>query len=98
VVFNVSPSVVLLGDIDSKLQVRPNEYALFEIPDQLVEQCMASVARAIVLAAWLAASARRENNRFKEFIAWLRYGEPRNQRIITLLKLEGRDYVCQSSK
>ncbi|THV04922.1 hypothetical protein K435DRAFT_835171 [Dendrothele bispora CBS 962.96] len=51
----------------------PNEYSLFEIPSYLVEQCMEAVARAIMLAAWLAASARRENNRFKEFMAWLSF-------------------------
>ena len=31
--------------------------------------------RAIVIAGWLAATARRELARFKEFMIWLRYGQ-----------------------
>jgi hypothetical protein len=31
--------------------------------------------RAIVAAAWLSSTARRELSRFKDFIAWLRFGK-----------------------
>ena len=35
--------------------------------------------RVITLASWLAAVARRELSRFKEFIAWVRFGKIRAQ-------------------
>jgi hypothetical protein len=73
-VFHVS-AVRVFWSMNSCLEARPNEYSLFEIPTSLVQQCMEATARAILLAAWLAALARRENSRFKEFIAWLRFGE-----------------------
>ncbi|ESK88893.1 anaphase-promoting complex component cut20 apc4 [Moniliophthora roreri MCA 2997] len=45
----------------------------FGIPTDAVEQCLTQVKRAILLANWLAAAARREFSRFKEFISWLRF-------------------------
>ncbi|KAF5375104.1 hypothetical protein D9758_000258 [Tetrapyrgos nigripes] len=79
----------------------PNEYSLFEIPSVLVQQCMEATARAILLAAWLAALARRENSRFKEFIAWLRFettsANPANETVPPLRHdiLEVNQYLMQ---
>ncbi|KAI0639387.1 anaphase-promoting complex, cyclosome, subunit 4-domain-containing protein [Trametes polyzona] len=38
-----------------------------------LEACLDMTARAIVISAWLAAGARKELIRFKEFMKWLRY-------------------------
>lgn len=49
------------------------QYALFELSPQDLRHCLELTERAIVTAAWLSATARRELSRFKEFIAWLRF-------------------------
>jgi len=45
----------------------------FAISDAKV--CLQAIGRGILLASWLAEAARQELARFKEFMAWLRYGE-----------------------
>ncbi len=37
-------------------------------------RCLELVNRTIILAAWLAAAARREYSRFKEFMTWIKFG------------------------
>ncbi|KAI0651841.1 anaphase-promoting complex, cyclosome, subunit 4-domain-containing protein [Trametes meyenii] len=49
------------------------QYAACNFNTAEVEACLDMTARAIVLSAWLAASARKELIRFKEFMKWLRY-------------------------
>jgi anaphase-promoting complex subunit 4 len=51
------------------------QYTLFELSPQDIGHCLELTNRAIVAAAWLAASARQELSRFKDFIAWLRFGK-----------------------
>ncbi|KAJ3970282.1 anaphase-promoting complex, cyclosome, subunit 4-domain-containing protein [Lentinula raphanica] len=51
----------------------PGIYAAFEIPSEIVNQCLAMLKQTILLGSWLTAAARREHSRFKEFMAWLRY-------------------------
>ncbi|KAK7058948.1 hypothetical protein VNI00_001572 [Paramarasmius palmivorus] len=51
----------------------PMLFPSFGIPTDAVEECLTQVKRAIVLASWLAAAARRELSCFKEFVAWLRF-------------------------
>ncbi|KAL0071986.1 hypothetical protein AAF712_000909 [Marasmius tenuissimus] len=46
---------------------------LEEIPSEIVDQCLVLLKRGIILSNWLASVARRELNRFKEFISWLRF-------------------------
>jgi len=53
--------------------VRPR-YALFELPAEDIRRCLELTSRAIVISSWLAAVARRELTRFKEFISWLNFG------------------------
>lgn len=50
------------------------QYSLLELPEAELRDCLALTSRAIVLASWLAAVARRELARFQEFISWIRYG------------------------
>jgi Anaphase-promoting complex, cyclosome, subunit 4 len=57
----------------SLMKARPR-YALFELPAEDIEICLELTGRAIVISGWLAAIARRELTRFREFISWLRYG------------------------
>ncbi|KAI0365237.1 hypothetical protein BV20DRAFT_954638 [Pilatotrama ljubarskyi] len=49
------------------------QYAVCEFKPAEINACLDMIARAIVLSAWLAASARKELIRFKEFMKWLRY-------------------------
>ncbi|KAI0361641.1 hypothetical protein OH77DRAFT_1417907 [Trametes cingulata] len=49
------------------------QYAVCEFKMHEVGACLEMIARAIVLSAWLAATARKELIRFKEFMKWLRY-------------------------
>ncbi|KAG7450497.1 uncharacterized protein BT62DRAFT_1001314 [Guyanagaster necrorhizus] len=49
------------------------EYALFELQSDDLATCIEHCNRAIILAAWLAAAARREFTRFREFMSWLRF-------------------------
>lgn len=41
-----------------------------------VNAAMELAARGVVCANWLAATARKEAQRFKEFIVWVKYGAP----------------------
>ncbi len=50
-------------------------FSAFQINFVDVDQCLCYINQAILLTSWLAAAARREHGRFKEFMAWLRYGE-----------------------
>ncbi|KAF9044704.1 hypothetical protein BDZ89DRAFT_1155514 [Hymenopellis radicata] len=49
------------------------EYALFELQSQDIMRCLELANRTIILAAWLAAAARREYSRFKEFMTWIKF-------------------------
>ncbi|KAG7099237.1 hypothetical protein E1B28_001101 [Marasmius oreades] len=51
----------------------PTLFSSFQIPGEIVEQSLILLKRGIILSNWLAATARRELNRFKEFISWLRF-------------------------
>ncbi|KAL5535567.1 hypothetical protein ACEPAF_3661 [Sanghuangporus sanghuang] len=51
----------------------PELYGKYEFFTEEVDECLALAGRAIVLAAWLAATARQELNRFAEFQGFLRY-------------------------
>ncbi|KDQ63736.1 hypothetical protein JAAARDRAFT_203134 [Jaapia argillacea MUCL 33604] len=51
----------------------PQNYGFCEFQTSELVVCLELLGRAIVLSAWLAATARREFFRFREFIAWLRY-------------------------
>ncbi|KAJ7181678.1 anaphase-promoting complex, cyclosome, subunit 4-domain-containing protein [Mycena crocata] len=48
------------------------QYASFQLATKDLETCIDLTGRAIFIASWLAAVARRELSRFKEFIIWLR--------------------------
>lgn len=60
---------------DFLIPLRPTLNSTFEIPSETVAQCLTMVNQTVLLATWLAAAARREHNRFKEFMTWLRYGK-----------------------
>jgi anaphase-promoting complex subunit 4 len=45
----------------------------FNVSDAKV--CLQAIGRGILLASWLAGAARQELARFREFMAWLRYGK-----------------------
>ncbi|KAF8216223.1 anaphase-promoting complex, cyclosome, subunit 4-domain-containing protein [Mycena galopus ATCC 62051] len=47
-------------------------YAPFQLVTQDIEICIDLTGRAIFIASWLAAVARRELCRFKEFLTWVR--------------------------
>ncbi|CDO71553.1 hypothetical protein BN946_scf184911.g23 [Trametes cinnabarina] len=49
------------------------QYAVCNFDTKEIDTCLAMIARAIVSTAWLAATARKELIRFKEFMKWLRY-------------------------
>ncbi|KAK7064216.1 DEAD-domain-containing protein [Favolaschia claudopus] len=48
------------------------QYATFRLVTRDIEVCLNLTGRAIFIASWLAAVARRELSRFKEFITWIR--------------------------
>ncbi|KAJ7169881.1 anaphase-promoting complex, cyclosome, subunit 4-domain-containing protein [Mycena filopes] len=48
------------------------QYSSFQLATQEIETCIDLTGRAIFIASWLAAVARRELSRFKEFIIWIR--------------------------
>ncbi|PPQ64261.1 hypothetical protein CVT24_008399, partial [Panaeolus cyanescens] len=48
-------------------------FSVFELSPDTISSSLTLVARGIVMASWLASTARRELSRFKEFIAWLRF-------------------------
>jgi len=50
------------------------QFAPFQLPRDDLTFCTELASRGIILASWLAAECRRELFRFKEFIAWLRFG------------------------
>ncbi|KAI0655069.1 anaphase-promoting complex, cyclosome, subunit 4-domain-containing protein [Cubamyces menziesii] len=49
------------------------QYAACNFTVEEIDSCLDMTARAIVSSAWLAATARKELIRFKEFMKWLRY-------------------------
>jgi hypothetical protein len=49
-------------------------YASFQLVTTDIEICIDLTGRAIFIASWLAAVARRELARFKEFLTWIRAG------------------------
>ncbi|KAG6911951.1 hypothetical protein DXG01_000199 [Tephrocybe rancida] len=50
-----------------------SEYATFELSLKEINACLELITRTIVLAAWLAATARQELFRFRAFLHWLRF-------------------------
>ncbi|KAJ4484101.1 anaphase-promoting complex, cyclosome, subunit 4-domain-containing protein [Lentinula lateritia] len=63
---------LVLGEVRGWASL-PTLYSSFEIPSEVVDQCLIMLKQAILLSSWLAAAARREHNRFREFMTWLRY-------------------------
>ena len=53
--------------------IRP-QFALFELAKDDIKICLDLTGRAIMISGWLAAVARRELSRFKEFISFIRHG------------------------
>ncbi|KAG5652103.1 hypothetical protein H0H81_006323, partial [Sphagnurus paluster] len=49
------------------------QFAFFELSLNEINECLDLTRRTIILASWLAAAARRELSRFREFISWLRF-------------------------
>ncbi|KAI0778173.1 anaphase-promoting complex, cyclosome, subunit 4-domain-containing protein [Trametes elegans] len=49
------------------------QYAVCRFQTSEVEVCMNAAENAIVLSAWMTATARKELVKFKEFMKWLRY-------------------------
>ncbi|KAF8078603.1 anaphase-promoting complex, cyclosome, subunit 4-domain-containing protein [Lyophyllum atratum] len=49
------------------------QFTFFELSVSDINSCLDLISRTIVLAAWLAATARRDLFRFREFISWLRF-------------------------
>jgi hypothetical protein len=70
----VSVSLMSSGVSKFSHKCRP-QYTLFELSPQELGHCLELTKRGIVAAAWLAATARQELSRFKDFIAWLRFGK-----------------------
>ena len=63
------------------LPFRP-QYASFGFDLAEVNKALELAARGIVCANWLAATARKELQRFKEFIMWIKSGmSPRTPRL-----------------
>jgi len=56
--------------------IRP-QFAQFELAKDDIKTCLDLAGRAIVISGWLAAVARRELSRFKEFISFIRHGKAR---------------------
>ena len=50
------------------------QFSLFELAEEDIKVCLDLAGRAIVISGWLAAVARRELSRFKEFISFIRHG------------------------
>ncbi|THH16998.1 hypothetical protein EW146_g3736 [Bondarzewia mesenterica] len=51
----------------------PQLYDPLDLRKNEIEECLEMTGRAIVVASWLPAVARRELSHFKEFMKWLRY-------------------------
>ncbi|TFY75344.1 hypothetical protein EWM64_g8669 [Hericium alpestre] len=49
------------------------QFAICALQKEDIDFCLQMTSRAIVSANWLAATARRELSRFKEFMKWLRF-------------------------
>ena len=58
----------------AQYSLRSPEYHECKLRTSDIEHCLELAGRAIVCANWLAATARKELARFKEFISWLRWG------------------------
>jgi hypothetical protein len=56
--------------------IRP-QFAQFELVKDDIKTCLDLAGRAIMISGWLAAVARRELSRFKEFISFIRHGTAR---------------------
>jgi hypothetical protein len=56
--------------------IRP-QYSQFELVKDDIKTCLDMTGRAIMISGWLAAVARRELSRFKEFISFIRHGRVR---------------------
>ena len=50
------------------------QFSPFELVEEDIKVCLDLAGRAIVISGWLAAVARRELARFKEFISFIRHG------------------------
>ncbi|TFK41138.1 anaphase-promoting complex, cyclosome, subunit 4-domain-containing protein [Crucibulum laeve] len=63
------------------------QYHHLQLSADDLHQCLALVNRAIIISSWLAAVARRELSRFREFISWLRFeasaANPANDNSVT---------------
>lgn len=53
---------------------RPTGYEIYGFDEAQIDRCLALLHRAIILSAWLAATARDQLWRFKEFKLWLQSG------------------------
>ena len=51
-----------------------SQYSVFDLSGRDIQGCLDIISRAILLSAWLAATARKHLSRFREFIIWLRFG------------------------
>ncbi|KAI0033161.1 anaphase-promoting complex, cyclosome, subunit 4-domain-containing protein [Vararia minispora EC-137] len=51
----------------------PNSHGLCRFDEVEIRECLSMVRQAIIASSWLAAVARRELSRFKEFMKWLRF-------------------------
>ncbi|KAI0078893.1 hypothetical protein K474DRAFT_1659827 [Panus rudis PR-1116 ss-1] len=49
------------------------QYASWQLDKEEIDTCLLMIKRAIILANWLCATARKELIRFKDFLNWLRY-------------------------
>ena len=67
--------------IANSSSARP-EYAVCQFKIASVEACLEYTASAIIQSSWLAAAARKELLRFREFMKWIRYGKWRSSRAI----------------
>lgn len=64
----------IIGIVETLNPPRP-QLDSFELRKDEIEACLDLAGRAIVISGWLAAVARRELARFKEFIAFIRHGK-----------------------
>lgn len=67
--------VVSCGPVHVLTVRRPQTYGVYQFDEAQIDYCLSLVNKAIVLCAWLAATARDQLWRFKEFKLWLQYGE-----------------------
>ncbi|KAG6813275.1 hypothetical protein H0H92_012689 [Tricholoma furcatifolium] len=62
---------LVLAEIQGWAQL--SEFAHFELVLEEINGCLSLTNQMIVLAAWLAATARRDLSRFRNFLQWLRF-------------------------